>query len=220
MIRSWTSAQYLGHKNLKDSLDSIKRSIENVALTPVLFTLCPTTVSNFGGGGYLRLGTAATNGTFLYRIEDTMYLKGTGTASALGGDLTPCLLPHNPDLTVDQTAAYAASDIPAGGYRAGVVLIDTSGTWVIKVGEAAGKTDGVGTAGGRTRALSHLMDALDTSDLEDAAVAAFYVIGDGTNAFTSTSSLTIATDLDLYNCGGMTLATGVSTDGNQMLGLL
>ena len=221
MIRTWTSSQYLGHQNLKNALDAIKRSLSNVALTPVLFTLQPTTVSNFGRGGMLRLGTAATNGTFLYRIEDTFYIKGTGTASALTtGDTTPCLLPHNPDLTVDQTAAYEASDITAGYYRAGVVLIDADGNWSVVVGELTGRTDGVGTSGARDRALAKLVDVLDTDDLKTKAIACFYVIGDGSSAFTSTSTLTIATNLDIYNCGGMTLSTGVSTDGNQILGLL
>jgi hypothetical protein len=221
MLREWTSSQYLGHASLKNALNAIKRSLSNVALTPVLFTLQPTTVSNFGRGGMLRLGTAATNGTFLYRIEDTFYLKGTGTASALRtGDTTPCLLPHNPDTTVDQTKAYADSDITAGYYRAGVVLIDSAGAWSVVVGELTGRTGGIGTAGARDRALSKLVNVLDTDDLETKAIACFYVIGDGSNAFTSTSTLTIATDLDIYNCGGMTLSTGVSTDGNQILGLL
>jgi hypothetical protein len=220
MLREWTSSQYLGHQNLKNALDAIKRSLSNVALSPVEIALQPTTVSNFGRGGMLRIGTAATNGTFLYRIEDTFYLKGAGTASALQGDTTPCLLPHNPDLTVDQTAAYAASDITAGYYRAGVVLIDAAGTWSVVVGELTGRTDGVGTTGGaRERALAKLVDVLDTTDLEDKAIVAFYVIGDGSAAFTSTSTLTIATNLDIYRCGGMTLSTGVSTDGNQILGL-
>jgi hypothetical protein len=222
MLRTWTSSQYLGHANLKNALDAIKRSLSNVALSPVYFTLQPTTVSNFGRGGMLRLGTAATNGTFLYRIEDTFYLKGAGTASALiTGDTTPCLLPHNPDTTVDQTAAYAASDITAGYYRAGVVLVDSAGSFSVLVGELTGRTDGVGTTGGaRERALSKLASVMTTDILQTKAIVAFYVIGDGTNAFTSTSTLTISTDLDIYNCGGMALSTGVSTDGNQVLGML
>lgn len=221
MLREWTSSQYLGHAALKGALDAIKRSFQNVALSPVEIGLIPTTDSAFGRGGMLTLGTAATNGTFLYRIEDTFYLKGAGTASALQGDTTPCLLPHNPDLTVDQTAAYEASDITAGYYRAGVLLIDSAGTWSVVVGELTGRTDGVGTTGGaRERALSKLFDVLDTDDLETKAIVAFYVIGDGSNAFTSTSTLTISTNIDLYRLGGMTLSTGVSTDGNQILGLL
>ena len=221
MLREWTSSQYLGHAALKGALDAIKRSFSNVALSPVPMTLIPTTDSAFGRGGMLVLGTAATNGTFLYRIEDTLYLKGSGAVSALQGDTTPCLLPHNPDLTVDQTKAYAASDITAGYYRAGVLLIDSAGTWSVVVGELTGRTAGVGTTGGaRERALAKLVDALDTDDLESKAIVAFYVIGDGTNAFTSTTTLTISTDTDLYLCGGMALSTGVSTDGNQVLGML
>ena len=222
MLREWTSSQYLGHANLKNALDAIKRSFQNVALSPVELALQPTTVSNFGRGGMLRLGTAATNGTFLYRIEDTFYLKGAGTASALTtGDTTPCLLPHNPDLTVDQTKAYAASDITAGYCRAGVVLIDDAGEWSVVVGELTGRTDGVGTTGGqRERALAKLFDVLDTDDLKTKAIVAFYVIGDGSAAFTSTSTLTVSTNLDIYTLGGMALSSGLSTDGGQMLGLL
>jgi hypothetical protein len=56
--------------------------------------------------------------------------------------------------------------------------------------------------------------------LTSKAIVCFFVIGDGTNAFTSTSSLTISTNLDLYQVGGMALSTGQSTDGGQMLGAL
>ena len=146
-----------------------------------------------------------------------MYIKGAGTSSSLSTDLTPSLLPHDAN---DNTAA-GDYDLAAGYYRAGVVLIDADGAFTVKLAEtAAGHTDGVGAIGGRQRALGYLMEDMETADIEDKAICAFYVIGDGSNLFTSTSSLTISTNLDIYNCGGMALSTGVSTDGNQMLALL
>lgn len=220
-VLSWTSANYLGHANLKAALNTIKRSRANVALSVVDMTLQPTTVSGFGRGGLLRLGTTA-NSTFIYRIEDTFYLKGSGAVSALQGDTTPCLLPHNPDLTVDQTAAYAASDITAGYYRAGALLIDASGNFSVVVGELTGRVNGIGTAasGARELAISKLSDVLTSTILSTKAIVALYVIGDGTNAFTSTSTLTIATNIDIYRMGGMAISSGLSNDGFDMLGLL
>jgi hypothetical protein len=222
MIRSWTSAQYLGHANLKHSLDSIKRSIENVALSPVGLAVYPDTVSGAvagGLGGFLRIGAigGAANGTFMYRIGDVAYIKGSGITGAINtGDKTCTLIPHH---ATDNTAS-GGFDVAATYYRAGVLLINASGVWSVKMAtKSAGNFMGL-TAGGRQQALGYLLEELDTEDLEDKAVCAFYVIGDGVNAFVATTSLTIATNLDLYCCGGMALATGVSTDGNQLLGLL
>jgi len=214
MIRSWISSQYLGHQNLKNALDCIKRSFENTALTPVLATVYPDTVSGTPGmGGILRVVQ-----TFAYRIGDTTYLKGVGITSAINtGDCTVGLIQRT---ATDQTAA-GDNNIAATYYRAGVLLIDSSGNFSSIAGPQTGRQDGIGAAGGaRSRALANLVDQLDTDDIEDKAIVAFWVIGDGTNAFTSTSSLTISTNLDLYQCGGRALATGQSYDGNQMLGLL
>ena len=215
MIRSWTSSQYLGHQNLKDALDCIKRSFENTALTPVLATVYPDTqTATPGYGAILRVVQ-----TFAYRIGDTTYFKGVGATSAVNtGDCTCGLIPRT---ATDQTAA-GDNDITATYYRAGVLLIDASGNFSSVVGEMAGRgSGGVGTAGGsRSVALGKLLNKLTTDDIEDKAIVAFWVIGDGTNAFTSTSSVAIQTSLDLYQCGGRALSTGQSYDGNQMLGLL
>ena len=204
----------MGHKNLKDALDAIKRSIENVALTNGGLIVYPDTVtsSNGGLGGFLRVVS-----TFVYRIEDVAYLKELGiTQTVNSGDKTCCLIPHD---ATDNTAS-GGYDVTATYYRAGVLLIDADGVFTVKMSETeAGKALGI-SLGGRAGALRNLINDLSTSDIDGKAIVAFYVIGDGTNAFTSTSSLTIATNLDLYQCGGMVLSSGVSTDGNQMLGLL
>lgn len=204
----------MGHANLKNALDSIKRSIENVVLTPPLLTVYPDTMTAAVGlGGMLRI----TN-TFCYRIEDTTYIKGLGITQAINtGDATVGLLQRT---ATDQTAA-SDNDITATYYKAGVLLIDADGVFSIVYGSLTGRTSGIGAAGGaRTHALSNLIDQLDTDDLDDKAIVAFFVIGDGTNGFTSTSSLTISTNLDLYQCGGRALSSGQSYDGNDMLGLL
>jgi len=216
MLREWTSSQYLGHKNLKDALDAIKRSFENVALTPPLLTVYDDTATTSAGGGlggFLRV----TN-TFAYRIEDVVYIKGLGiTQTPNTGDKTCCLIPHN---SSDNTAS-GGYDVTATYYRAGVLLIDSSGVFSVLLGTLAGSSKGVGTAGGaRTQALANLLDRLDSSDLESKAIVAFFVIGDGTNAFVSTTSLTISTNLDLYQLGGRALSSGQSYDGDMMLGLL
>lgn len=219
MLRSWVSSQYLGHANLKNSLDSIKRSIENVALTaPGLTVYDDTMTTAVGGGlgGFLRVVA-----TFLYRIEDAIYMKGTGITQAINsGDKTCRLIPGNQNVSgADQTAAYG-DEITTAYYKAGVLLIDASGNFSTVISSTeAGKVKGV-SAGARAQALGYLLDELDTADIDDKAVVAFFVIGDGTNTFTSTSSLTIATNLDLYQLGGMALSSGQSTDGAQMLGLL
>ena len=215
MIRAWTSSQYLGHKNLKDALDAIKRSVENVALTNgglIVYPDTATTAAGGGIGGFLRVVS-----TFVYRIEDVAYLKGVGiTQTPNTGDKTCCLIPHD---ATDNTAS-GGYDVTATYYRAGVLLIDADGVFTVKMSDTqAGKALGI-SLGGRAGALRNLINDLSTSDIDGKAIVAFYVIGDGTNAFTSTSSLTIATNLDLYQCGGMVLSSGVSTDGNQMLGLL
>ena len=219
MLREWTSAQVLGHENLRKGFNILKRSFENVALTPPLLTVYDDTVTTTNGnrGGFLRI----TN-TFAYRIEDVTYIKGLGITQTINtGDKVGPLLAHNPDTTVDQTAAYAASDITATYYRAGVLLINSAGTFSFILGPLTGRGQGIGAAGGaRTQALANLLDYVDTSDIEDKAIVAFYVIGDGTNAFTSTTSLTISTNLDLYQCGGRALSSGQSYDGNMILGLL
>jgi hypothetical protein len=214
-IRSWVSANYLGNQNLKDTLDCIKRSIENVALSPAGLAIYDDTVTSTAIGLGTRLRV---NGTFMYRIGDTAYIKGLGITQAVNtGDSTVKVIPH--PATGDNTAT-GGYDVPATYYRAGVMLIDSNGAFTSKpCATLAGKSLGI-SAGGRLGALRNLINSLTTSDIEDKAVVAFWVVGDGTNAFTSTSSLTIATNLDIYNCGGMALATGVSTDGNQMLGLL
>jgi len=213
MLREWTSSQYLGHANLKNALDSIARAITNVVITPPGLALYPTTMTNATGvGGYLRVSS-----TFSYRIEGTTYTKGVGiTQAANTGDATCTLIPHS---ATDNTAT-GGFDITAAYYRAGVLLIDADGTFTtIMSATQAGKTWGV-SAGNRSQALAYLVDTLDTDDIDDKAIVSFFVIGDGTTAFTSTSTLTIATNLDLYNCGGMALSSGVSTDGNQMLGII
>ena len=212
-IRSWTSAQYLGHTNLKHSLDAIKQSIENVAITSPNFILYPTTVTDGTGlGGYLRVQQ-----TFLYRIGDTTYLKGVGiTQAANTGDATCSLLPHS---STDNTAS-GGYDVTASRYRAGVLLIDADGTFSTIIAETEGSNVWGVTAGSRLAAIGYLVEDLAYADIEDKAIVAFFVIGDGTNAFTSTSTLTISTNLDFYEAGGMVLASGVSTDGGQMLGLL
>jgi len=212
MLREWVSSQYLGHQNLKNALDAIKRSFENVALSNPALTVYPDTMTDdVGLGGILRIG-----GTFLYRIEDVTYVKGTGITQAIDtGDATVGLLQRT---ATDQTAA-SDNDITATYYRAGVLLIDADGAFSTAYGTLTGRQDGV-SAGARLRALSNLLDSIDTDDLEDKAIVSFFVIGDGTNAFTSTSSLEISTNLDLYQLGGMELSTGQSTDGGQLLGLL
>lgn len=213
MLREWVSSQYLGHQNLKNALDAIKRSIENVALTAPTLIVYPDTITEANNlGGQLRV-----QATFLYRIEDVAYLKGVGITQAVNtGDKTCNLIPRT---ATDQTAA-SDYNITATYYRAGVLLIDATGAWsVVMADTLAGKSLGI-SAGGRAGAIRNLLDQLETADIEDKAVVAIYVIGDGTNAFTATSSLTISTNLDLYQCGGMALSSGQSTDGNQMLGLL
>jgi hypothetical protein len=179
--------------------------------------LVPTTQSTISAlGGYLRV-----TATFMYRIGDLTYLKGVGitdavSTSATAGGVTCSLIPHS----ATNNTATGGYDIPATYYRAGVLLINADGVFsTIMADTLAGATWGV-TSGSRMHALSYLVNKLSPSDLDGKSVVAFFVVGDGTNLFTSTSTLTIATDLDLYQCGGMAIATGQSTDGNQMLGLL
>jgi hypothetical protein len=221
MLREWTSSQYLGHANLKNALDSIARSFQNVALTPPGFILVPTTQSTSGGlGGYLRVG-GATGGTFMFRIEGETYIKGAGITDAVStgldtGGTTCSLIPHS---ATDNTAT-GGFDVTAGYYRAGVLLVNASGVFSsICASSEASRLKGV-SGGARMQALAYLVDELETSDIEDKAIVCFFVIGDGTNAFTSTTTLTINTDTDLYQCGGMALSTGQSTDGIQLLGLI
>lgn len=213
MLRSWVSSQYLGHANLKAALDKIKRGFENVVITSPNFILYPTTMTNGTGlGGYLRIQQ-----TFMYRIEDTTYIKGMGiTQAANTGDATCSLLPRH----ATNNTASGGYDVTATRYRAGVLLINASGTFSTIVASTEGSNVWGINAGGRLAALGYLVDRLETADIDDQAIVAFFVIGDGTNAFTATSSLTISTNLDFYEAGGMVLSTGVSTDGGQMLGLL
>jgi hypothetical protein len=213
MIRSWVPADYLGHKNLKSALDSIKRGLENVALTPA--NLCCTFNSstlNHGMGTVLRVQQ-----TFIYRIEDTTYVKGMGITSNVNtGDATPYLLPRT---ATDQTAA-STNNITSGYYRAGVLLIDASGNFSTKVcSTQASNLNGL-YLGGRAQALAYLVSELSTTDLSTKAIVAFYSIGSGAAAYLATTSLVIATDIDLYQVGGMVLSSGNSTDGGQMLGLI
>lgn len=212
-ILAWTSAQYLGHKNLQDTLTYIKRGRENVALSPTGFIIYPDTQSGTGGlGASLRVVQ-----TFVYRIDDDVYIRGVGLTSAatIAGDRTCTLIPHD---SADNTAS-GGYDIPATYYRAGVLLVDSTGAFSVKMGAMAGAVHGV-KAAGRAKALSLLVDALEPADLAGKAIVAFYAVGDGTNLFVSTTSMTIDTSVDIYNCGGMALSTGVSTDGNQLLALL
>jgi len=219
MLRSWTNANYLGHKNLKDALDKVKRGIENVVLSAPALTVYPdgvTTAAAGGLGGYLRVG-----GTFLYRIEDVAYLKSTGITQAVNsGDKSCQLIPGNRGTANADQTATGGYDVTATYYRAGVLLIDSSGNFSVKMASVeAGKSLGI-SEGGRLGALRNLLNELESSDIADKAIVCFYVIGDGTNAFVNTTSLTISTNLDLYQLGGMALSTGQSTDGGQMLGIL
>lgn len=212
MLRSWTNAGYLGHQNLKNTFDNIKRSFENVALSAPVLTVYPDTMTAAVGlGGMLRVG-----GTFMFRIEDVTYIKGTGITQAINsGDATIGLLQRT---ATDQTAA-SDNDITATYFKAGVLLIDADGNFSVLYGSETGRQDGI-PEGARLRALSNLLNTLSNTALTSKAIVCFFVIGDGTNAFTSTSSLTISTNLDLYQVGGMAIATGQSTDGGQMLGAL
>lgn len=183
-----------------------------MALSAPNLIVYPDTMTNACGlGGMLRVQQS-----FLFRIEDTIYVKGTGITQAVNsGDATVGLIQRT---ATDQTAA-GDNDITATYYRAGALLIDSSGNFSVVYGSQTGRQDGI-SAGARLRALGNMLSALDSDALESKAIVCFFVIGDGTNAFTSTSSLTISTNLDLYQLGGMVLSTGQSTDGGQLLGLL
>lgn len=200
MIRSWVAANYLGHANLKTALDAIKRSFENVAIiSPAWGAHTDTTATSQGIGGFATIGA-----TFCYRIEDVGYVKGK---ALVGG-----FIPHH---ATDNTAS-GGYDVTAGYYRAGVVLVNSAGTISFKLASDLSN----GSAGSKARALANLIEELETTDIDDKAILAFYVVGDGTNAFTATTTLTLGTDFDIYGCGGMALSSGLSTDGGQMLGLL
>ena len=193
MINSWTNANYLGHKNLKKALDMLKRSKENIVLFPPAIAAC-TGADYRGEGTYGACALIQAGTTFSFRIEDAMYSKGK---SLIVGILS------------------AAQAVTTAKYRAGVILIDAAGTYSIIRGEESD-----GSVGGKTGAVNNLIDALNNTDLEDKAVVAVFVAGDGSNAFLSTASLLVGTNLDLYSCGGMALSSGLSTDGQQLLGLL
>jgi len=199
MINAWVSANYLGHKNLKTALDSLKRANENVALTtPTFGAHTDTTATSAGIGGFITI-----NATFAYRIEDATYVKGIA--------LVGTVVPHD---DTDNTAS-GGYDVTATYYRAGVILINSSGTVSFQLADTE-----AGAVGGKPRALALLIDQLTTTDIDDKAIIGFFVVGDGTNAFTSTTTLAVGTNLDIYGCGGMALSSGLSTDGGQMIGLL
>lgn len=201
MINAWTTEKYLQAANLKAALDTIKRSRENKAVTPVgLAAHTDTTATAAGLGGFCTIGEG---GTFSYRIEDVIYQKG----AALIGNLVP----HD---TTDNTAA-GAYDITAGYYRAGCLLIDGAGT-VTKVYGALSN----GSAGGQAKAIANLISVLTTTDLSTKAVIGFFIIGDGSSAFIPTSSLTISTNLQLYSCGGTVLSSGLSSGGDSLIAAL
>lgn len=188
MINAWTNANYLGHQNLKKALDMLKRSRENTCFTPAGLVAC-TGADYRGEGTYGACAIIQIGASFAYRIEDTMYEKG---AALIPGLLT------------------AANAITATYYRAGVILINSSGTIRVLCG-----AQGIG---GKAQAVMQLVSVLSATDLEDEAIIGFFIAGDGTNAFLSTASLLVGTDLDVYSCGGMAVASGLSTDGNQLLG--
>lgn len=197
MINSWTSAQYLGHKNLKDALDMLKRSAENSVFYPPILAAC-TGADYRGEGTYGRAAIIQTTSTFCFRIEDVAYRKGVGLIPGLlGGQIVN------------------SAPVTAAKYKAGVILIDANGAFSFAYGT---ETDGY--IGGKSGAIKNLVSVLGNTDLSAKAVVAFFIAGDGTNAFTASASLLVGTNLDLFGCGGMAVASGLSTDGYQMLNIL
>jgi len=213
MIREWYSSQYLGHASLKAGFDVFRMAVENVALTlPTLVQQPDSTTGTAGLGGYLRVST-----TFMYKINGATYMKGLGITSAVNtGDSTCSLIPHS----ATNNTATGGYDVTATRYRAGVLLIDSAGLFTSIVSSVEGGSTWGVSAANRANALGYLVNRLTATNIADKAIVAFFAVGDGTNAFTSTSTLTINTNFDVYGLGGMALATGQSTDGGQMLGLL
>jgi hypothetical protein len=216
MIRSWVSSQYLGHKSLKEGFDIIKRSLENVAITsPNFQDHTDTTDTGVGIGGFV-----VNADTFVYRINDATYIKGSGAQIGT-------LIPHD---TTDNTAS-GGYDVTAKYYRAGALMINASGNFsMILADNEVDEADG-----GRAKALGYLMDKLAVSDFTDKAIVAFYIVGNYDDAFVSTTTLRLGTALTgstssfrIYSFGGSTFANtptapavaGVSYDGAQLLGLL
>ena len=200
MIRSWVSAQYLGHQNLKKSLDMLKRAMENQLVYPGGGIAAVTGADYRGEGTYGACAIIQVGATFCYRIEDVAYLKGKGLIAGL-----------IPKTSSDMKAA-SSYDVTAGYFRAGVILIDSAGTYSFVLG-----AQGIA---GKASAVQKLIDVLDNDDLESKAIVAVYIIGDGSAAFLSSASLLVGTNLDVFGGGGMAVSSGLSTDGLQMLGAL
>ena len=178
----------------------LKRAMENRVIYPGGNLAAVTGADYRGEGTNGACAIIQASATFLFRIEDVAYEKGKGLIAGL-----------IPKTSADMKAA-SANDVTAAYYRAGAVLINAAGTYSFLLG-----AQGIA---GKASAIQKLIDAISNTALEDKAIVAFYVIGDGTNAFLSSASLLVGTNLDVFGFGGMAVSSGLSTDGEQMVGIL
>ena len=212
MLRSWLSSQYLGHQNLKNALESPRCNV--VLTSPEFGDHTDTTATGKGIGGFIVIGS-----TFAYRINDTIYIKGP--------EMFGTIIPHD---ATDNTAS-GGYDVTAKYCRAGALLIDADGT----ITSVLADSEAAVSVGGRERALGYLMAKLSEDDDGDKAIIAFFVVGDYTTAFVSTTTLRLGTaptagtsSIRVYSFGGTPhvntptapVTPGVTYDGAQMLGLI